>query len=58
MSENVPVNESLESCIGSMKGTMGILGDIVAPIDVKWDADSGVSCSFWVPTAGRGPNSA
>jgi prevent-host-death family protein len=35
----VPVNERRESIIGSMKGTMEILGDIVAPIDVKWNAD-------------------
>ncbi len=36
----VPVNESAESFIGSMKGTMEILGDIVAPIDVEWEADA------------------
>ena len=35
----VPVNQRQESIIGSMKGTMEILGDIVAPIDVKWNAD-------------------
>jgi prevent-host-death family protein len=35
----VPLNERRESIIGSMKGTMEILGDIVAPIDVKWNAD-------------------
>jgi len=35
----VPVGENSESFIGSMKGTMEILGDIVAPIDVKWEAD-------------------
>jgi prevent-host-death family protein len=35
----VPVHERRESLIGSMKGTMEILGDIVAPIDVKWNAD-------------------
>jgi prevent-host-death family protein len=35
----VPVNERRESIIGSMKGTMEILGDIVAPIEVKWNAD-------------------
>jgi hypothetical protein len=39
MSENVPVNERPESFIGSMKGTLEIVGDIVAPIDVKWDAE-------------------
>jgi prevent-host-death family protein len=36
----VPVQERSASFIGSMKGTMEILGDIVAPIDVKWEADS------------------
>lgn len=35
----VPLDEQAESFIGSMKGTMDILGDIVAPIDVKWEAD-------------------
>jgi prevent-host-death family protein len=35
----VPVNERRESIIGSMKRTMEILGDIIAPIDVKWNAD-------------------
>jgi|HubBroStandDraft_5_1064220.scaffolds.fasta_scaffold477323_2 hypothetical protein len=38
MSENAPVNKPPESFIGSMKGTMEIVGDIVAPIDVRWDA--------------------
>jgi hypothetical protein len=27
------------SFIGSMKGTMEIIGDIVSPIDVEWEAD-------------------
>ena len=35
----VPLDEQPESFIGSMKGTMEIIGDIVAPIDVKWEAD-------------------
>lgn len=35
----VPADDQLGSFIGSMKGTMEILGDIVAPIDVKWKAD-------------------
>ena len=34
----VPINDA-PSFVGSMKGTMQIVGDIVAPIDVKWDAD-------------------
>jgi prevent-host-death family protein len=36
----VPLEERGPSFIGSMKGTMEILGDIVAPIDVQWEADS------------------
>ncbi len=36
----VPVAERAESFIGSMQGTMEILGDIVAPIDVTWAADA------------------
>ena len=35
----VPLDEHAESFIGSMKGTMEIIGDIVAPIDEKWEAD-------------------
>lgn len=35
----VPVNDEPESFIGSMRGTMEILGDIISPIDVKWEAD-------------------
>lgn len=36
----VPLDEHPESFIGSMKGTMEIVGDIVSPIDVKWEADA------------------
>jgi prevent-host-death family protein len=36
----VPVQERSASFIGSMKGTMEIVGDIVAPIDVEWEADA------------------
>ncbi len=35
----VPLDDQPESFIGSMKGTMEIIGDIVAPIDVTWEAD-------------------
>jgi prevent-host-death family protein len=35
----VPVEARSTSFIGSMKGTMEILGDIVSPIDVKWEAE-------------------
>ena len=37
----VPLDEHPESFIGSMKGTMEIIGDIVAPVDVTWEADAG-----------------
>jgi prevent-host-death family protein len=35
----VPLDDQRESFIGSMKGSMEIIGDIIAPIDVKWEAD-------------------
>ncbi len=36
----VPLDEHAESFVGSMKGTMEIIGDIISPIDVKWEADA------------------
>ena len=36
----VPMEENPESFIGSMQGTMEIVGDIIAPLNVKWEADS------------------
>jgi prevent-host-death family protein len=36
----VPLDEHHESFIGSMQGTMEIIGDIVSPLDVKWEADA------------------
>jgi prevent-host-death family protein len=37
----VPVKEERpESFIGSMQGTMEIVGDIISPIGEKWDADA------------------
>ncbi len=36
----VPLDEHPESFIGSMKGTMEVIGDIISPIDVKWEADA------------------
>jgi prevent-host-death family protein len=35
----VPVHDRAESFIGSMRGTMEIVGDIISPIDEEWDAD-------------------
>jgi prevent-host-death family protein len=36
----VPVDQRPSSFLGSMKGTMEILGDIVSPLEVKWEADA------------------
>jgi prevent-host-death family protein len=35
-----PVRARRKSALGFMEGRIRILGDIVSPIDVKWDADS------------------
>jgi prevent-host-death family protein len=35
----IPVTERSASFVGSMKGSMEILGDILAPIDVEWEAN-------------------
>jgi len=35
----VPIVDTPASFIGSMKGTMEIVGDIVSPIGVQWEAD-------------------
>ena len=35
-----PESDCPTSFIGSMKGTMEILGEIVSPLDVKWEADA------------------
>jgi prevent-host-death family protein len=34
----VPIEEEQASLFGKMKGTVHILGDILAPIDEGWDA--------------------
>jgi prevent-host-death family protein len=34
----VPIEESSEDFFGCLKGTATIKGDIVAPLDVKWEA--------------------
>jgi prevent-host-death family protein len=36
----VPLDEHPESFVGSMKGPMEIIGDIISPIDLKWEADA------------------
>jgi prevent-host-death family protein len=35
----VPFKEERPSLVGSMRGTVLWYGDLVSPIDVKWDAD-------------------
>ncbi len=34
----IPIEEETGSLFGKMKGTVQILGDIIAPIDEVWDA--------------------
>ncbi len=36
----VPFEEQPLSLYGALKGTVKIKGDIIAPIDEKWDAES------------------
>jgi prevent-host-death family protein len=35
----LPVDQQAPAILGRMKGTVQILGDIIAPIDEKWNAD-------------------
>jgi prevent-host-death family protein len=35
----VPFEEERPSLVGSMRGTVLWYGDLISPIDVKWDAD-------------------
>jgi len=35
----MPIEEEMPEIFGRMKGTIKILGDIISPIDEKWDAD-------------------
>lgn len=34
----VPISAKHVNIVGSMKGSVTILGDIISPIDVEWDA--------------------
>jgi len=36
----VPVRQKRRDLFGCMKGTVTILGDIISPLDDKWEADS------------------
>lgn len=38
--EIVPIPNEKKSLYGAMEGSMEIIGDIIAPIDEKWDANS------------------
>ncbi|MGD0868133.1 MAG: type II toxin-antitoxin system prevent-host-death family antitoxin [Bryobacteraceae bacterium] len=35
----LPVDQRAPAILGRMKGSVQILGDIIAPIDEKWNAD-------------------
>jgi len=34
----VPMPTKVQSIVGSMKGSVTVLGDIISPLDVEWDA--------------------
>ena len=34
----VPVTRKPDTLVGALKGSMTILGDIISPIDVEWEA--------------------
>ncbi|HVV68637.1 MAG TPA: type II toxin-antitoxin system prevent-host-death family antitoxin [Gammaproteobacteria bacterium] len=36
----VPIEEEAINLYGAMKGTVKIIGDIISPIDEKWDVES------------------
>ncbi|MGB6977059.1 MAG: type II toxin-antitoxin system prevent-host-death family antitoxin [Gammaproteobacteria bacterium] len=36
----VPIEEQVVNLYGALKGTIKIKGDIIAPIEEKWDAES------------------
>jgi prevent-host-death family protein len=38
VAELKPIQAEREPFVGSMKGTVEILGDIISPIDVEWEA--------------------
>lgn len=38
VAEVVPMPAKQRNIVGSMKGSVKILGDIISPIDVEWDA--------------------
>jgi len=38
VAELVPIRAEERDIVGSMKGSVTILGDIISPLDVEWDA--------------------
>jgi prevent-host-death family protein len=38
VAEVVPMPAKQRDIVGSMKGSVTILGDIISPLDVEWDA--------------------
>ena len=38
VAEVIPMPAKHQDIVGSMKGSVTILGDIISPLDVEWDA--------------------
>jgi prevent-host-death family protein len=38
LAQLVPMPATRKNIVGSMKGSVTILGDIISPLDVEWDA--------------------
>jgi hypothetical protein len=38
MVQVIPIPVKRRDIVGSMKGSVTILGDIISPLDVEWDA--------------------
>jgi prevent-host-death family protein len=38
LAQVIPMPAKSQGIVGSMKGTVTILGDIISPLDVEWDA--------------------
>jgi prevent-host-death family protein len=38
VAEVIPIPTKRQDIVGSMKGSVTILGDIISPLDVEWDA--------------------
>ena len=38
ISQLIPVKRKPEALFGSLRGSVSVSGDIIAPVDAKWDA--------------------